>query len=319
MRCSRTPLVLVGLILVLNMSPGQAAQIGDIVADFDSGVQQTSTAVRKFYMDLNDFERKLYFDRLLFDGQQEMGFKQKGESTGLLRRFADDDIQARVLAIRTISNYSRGLVQLASPERAKRAEKNISTIGTTIGRMNKELAALPTAASSTAVAKYAGPIGAIAGVATKYWMGFQREKALRATIAEGAPQVEALFDLLEGDLKEVMEGVYKNGSQTNFEQYISYYNNHLVIRDGALPVDAARIGFLRSAEESADRYAHITSADPSGAIKKMRKVHRDLVAWAKQKNAKPESLDGFIDDLQSYLTEVDKVTDALSAIKKAGQ
>jgi hypothetical protein len=308
---------LVGFFLILNINACWAVQIGDIVADFDSGVQQSSTAVRKFYMDLNDFERKLYFDKLLFDRKQGMGFKQHGESTGMLRRFDDDDIQARVLAINTISSYSRGLVQLASPERAKRTEKSITSIGTTIGRINSELSALPSAATSIAVSKYAGPIGALAGLAAKYWMGFQRDKALKATISEGAPQVEQLFDLLEGDLKEVMDGTYKNGSQTNLQEYISYYNNNLAGAENDPQIDATRICFLRSAQESADRYAHIDSANPSALVKKMRKVHRDLVAWAQQKNAKPENIDGLLDDLQSYLTEVDKVTDALSAIRKA--
>lgn len=319
-RCKRLLIcLLLWVLLGTSTNYCSAAPIGDVVGDFDAGVQQSASAVRKFYLDLNDFERNLYFDKLLFDGKQEMGLTQNGQNTAILQRFSDDEIQARVMAINTISTYSRGLVQLASPDRAKRTEQNMSTMGNTMGRINKEISALASSANNPAVAKYAGPIGVLAGLAAKYWMGFQREKALRATIQEGAPQIESLFDLLEADVNSVMKGAYKNGAQNNLGEYMAYYNNHLVGSENAVNVDATRISYLRSAQASAERYAHIAAADPLPMIEKMRKVHQDLLKWAQQKNAKPESIDGLLDDLDSYLSEVGKVTDALSSIQRAGK
>lgn len=303
--------VWVTMAFIMSAPACYAVQIGDVVASFDSGVQQSSSAIRKFYVDLNDFERTLYFNKLLFS-TKEMLLTKDGHDTALVAKFSDQDIQARVLALNVIGAYSRGLVKLASPGRAKTTEKSITNIAISIQRINNDFGALTGGAGNSAISQYAGPIGALAGLATKYWMGAQREKALRATILEGAPQIDSLLNALDKDLKQVMESTYKNGIVDDRGEFISYYNNHLA---NAQTIDATKVVFLNAAKESADRYARITEANPAPMIKKMRKVHEDLVKWAQQKNAKPESIDGLLDDLDAYLNDVDKLTQAVSSFR----
>jgi hypothetical protein len=86
-------------------------------------------------------------------------------------------------------------------------------------------------------------------------------------------------------------------------------------RDSA--VDATRIAFLQSACSSADRYAHIESANPIQLVQKMHKVEKDLVAWASAgKKVKPKDIPELVDDLQAYVDEVRHFVNVVGEFKQ---
>lgn len=304
-------------IVLGNVVDCRAGNIGQTVAKYDAGVQQAMPSIRDFYLRANDFQRDVYFDDLLLDSNREMGLTQDNKDTPLLHKYSDREINARILALGLISNYSKALLQLADPSKAKTAESDLRSVGNRIAEISRRLGTVASAAP--VVGPYALAAGGLAGLASKFWTRMKQETALRETIREGAPQVAKLLSLLEADAIVFSEGVYKNTAQRKLNKFMTYYNEHFVGQphDGADSMSASRMEFLRRAQASAERYNSISALNPSSALVKMRKINQDLLDWATAPKRQPFDLNRLADDIDSYLDDVDTITNAASLIQSA--
>ncbi|MGD9679899.1 MAG: hypothetical protein AB7W16_01835 [Candidatus Obscuribacterales bacterium] len=302
-------------IAVGSAADARAGNISQTVAKYDSGVQQALPALKEFYMRANDFQRDVYFDDLLLDPKKEMGLTQDNKDTPLLHKYSDREINARILALGLISNYSKALLQLSDPSKAKTAESDLRSIGNRIGEISRRLGVIAKAAPL--VGAYATTAGEFAGLANKYWTRMKQEAALRETIREGAPRIANLLSLLEADASVFSEGIYKNAAQRKLNKYMSYYNEQFAQQpgDGAGSMTANRMEFLRRAQASAERYNTVSELNPSAALARMRKVNQDLLDWATAPKKQPFDINQLADDIDSYLDDVDTITNAASRIQ----
>src|SRR5579883_2952472 len=132
-------------ILFASATQSQAGNISQTITKFDSGVQQAIPAVKAFYLRVNDFQQDIYFDSLLFDTKMEMGLTKDKKDTALLNKFSDEEINSRILALSLVSNYSKALLQLADPSKAKTAETDLRSIGNRIADISRKLGLLASA------------------------------------------------------------------------------------------------------------------------------------------------------------------------------
>lgn len=166
-----TDLILsVSLCIAVAVGSAAAASAGNIsqtIAKYDSGVQQGLPAIKDFYLRANDFQRDVYFDELLLNPKKEMGLTEDSKDTPLLHKYSDREINARILALGLISNYSKALLQLSDPSKAKTAESDLRSFGNRIGEISRKLGVI--AKLAPVVGGYATAAGELAGLANKYW------------------------------------------------------------------------------------------------------------------------------------------------------
>lgn len=298
-----------------NAADAIAGSITQTVAKYDAGVQQALTAIKDFYLRANDFQRDIYFDDLLFDPKKEMGLSDDNKDTALLHKYSEREINARILALGLVSNYSKALLQLSDPSKAKTAESDLRSIGNRIGEISRKLGVIAKAAP--VVGSYATTAGELAGLFNKYRTRMKQEAALRETIREGAPRIAKILSLLEADASVFSEGIYKNAAQRKLNKYMGYYRDHFVQQtsDTTDSMTASRMEFLRRAQASAERYNNVSELNPSAALIKMRKINQDLLDWATAPKNQPFDINQLADDIDSYLDDVDTVTNAASRIQ----
>lgn len=292
-----------------------AGSITQTVGKYDAGVQQALPAIKDFYLRANDFQRDIYFDDLLFDPKKEMGTSDDNKDTALLHKYSEREINARILALGLISNYSKALLQLSDPSKAKTAESDLRSIGNRIGEISRKLGVIAKAAPI--VGSYATTAAELAGLFNKYRTRMKQEAALRETIRDGAPRIAKILSLLEADASNFSDGIYKNAAQRKLNKYMGYYRDHFVQRtgDSTDSMTANRMEFLRRAQASAERYNNVSELNPSAALIKMRKVNQDLLDWATAPKNQAFDINILADDIDSYLDDVDTVTNAASRIQ----
>lgn len=302
-------------IVIGNAADAMAGTISQTVAKYDVGVQQALPAIKDFYLGANDFQRDIYFDDLLFDPKKEMVLSDDNKDTALLHKYGEREINARILALGLISNYSKALLQLSDPSKAKTAESDLRSIGNRIGEISRKLGVIAKAAP--VVGSYATTAGELAGLFNKYRTRMKQEAALRETIREGAPRIAKILSLLEADASNFSDGIYKNAAQRKLNKYMGYYRDYFVQRTGDITdsMTANRMEFLRRAQASAERYNNVSELNPSAALIKMRKVNQDLLDWATAPKNQPFDINQLADDIDSYLDDVDTVTNAASRIQ----
>lgn len=302
-------------VVVGSATDAGAGTISQTVAKYDSGVQQAMPALKDFYLQANDFQRDIYFDDLVLDPQKEIGLTQDKKETPLLRKYSAREINARILALGLVSNYSKALLQLSDPSKAKTAESDLRSIGNRIGEISRKLGGIAKTAPLLGV--YATTAGELAGLAGKYWVRMKQESALRETIREGAPRIAKLLSLLEEDASVFTEGVYTNSAQRKLNKYMTYYNEHFAKPpgDGVNSMTADRMEFLRRVQASAQRYNTASELNPVPSLAKMRKVNQDLLDWATAPKRQPFDMNQLADDIDSYLDDVDTITNAVTRVQ----
>lgn len=304
-------------IVVIGMPAAKASDFSQAVSRFDLGVQTSILSAKDFYLKANDMQRDAYFDELAIDPSKEMGLTENGKSTPMISKFSDQEINARILALNLIANYSKALLQLSDPSKAKTAESELRTTGKQIEDIGRKLGSIAQAAP--VVGAIAAPAAELAGLANKLWTRVKQEAALKQTIREGAPRITKLIKLLEEDSYIFYEGVYKNSSQRSLGKFINYYNREMVLKASPEPeaVNASRLEFLRSVKISAERYALISDLNPKSSLTSMRKVHDDLLLWASAPKNSPFDIKLLSNDVNAFLDDLDTVTNAAQKLRFA--
>lgn len=318
------------------------------VADFDRAVVKSSTAIQTYYEHLNELERRYYFDDIRFLPGKKMALtapgplikNQKGEServeyqSGLLTRFGEEDIEARVAAIRVLGNFGEGLAALAASDAPERAGRSIEDIGTEIQSIDAHIKEL-TNGKGNNFAKYSGPISTIGGAVATHWMKNAKKDAIVNSIVESKAAITTLLDLLESELKMLDARVLKAQSQKSLSNRIEYYNrvyrmhrSSAKVRD-ALIDNQKRKAFLNETQSYAAEVRNLQAMEPQKLVSSMKKSYKKLIDYAEKpinpfallfskdnREAAQEQFDDLTKSIGAFLEDADRVAKAVKKLQE---
>jgi hypothetical protein len=135
------------LALGLALLPGckTPGSFREPVARFQQGTAQVSTALGRYYTEMNRFERDVYLDERLYDPTLEvLATDASGQPTPLLGKlFSPESIQARMDAIALLGIYAERLAILAGAEHPDRVLEGAKPLGDTLGSLGRQLEGWP--------------------------------------------------------------------------------------------------------------------------------------------------------------------------------
>jgi hypothetical protein len=299
------------LALVLALLPGckTPGSFREPVARFQQGNTEASTALGLYYSEMNRFERDLYLDERLYDSSLEvLATDAAGRPTPLVGKvFSPESIQARMDAIALLGVYAGRLATLAGAENPGKLPEGAQALGTQLGSLGKQLEALAKKGDSTA-SRYVEPVTTLVGVATSLFLEARQGAALQKGIEQGAHQVNAILDLLEADLVEVLGPQRLTGAKQALASRVMYYNTH---RD-KLSL-AERRGVLDDIRRASDTYEALVVAHPVEMARALRDAHEALLRFARAER-KLESFEELAAAMQSFQGRVETAAAAVKRI-----
>ncbi|HYO56880.1 hypothetical protein [Archangium sp.] len=301
------------LALALALLPGckTPGSFREPVARFQQGNTEVSTALGQYYSEMNRFERDLYLDERLYDsGLEVLATDAAGRPTPLLGKiFSPESIQARMDAIALLGVYAERLATLAGAENPGKLPEGAQALGTQLGSLGKQLETLVTKGDATA-SKYVEPVTTLVGVATSLFLEARQGAVLQKGIEQGTPQVNAILDLLEADMVEVLGPQRLTGAKQALASRVMYYNTH---RDKlSLAERRAVLDDIRRASES---YEALVVAHPVEMARALRDAHEALFRFARAER-KLESFEELSTAMQSFQGRVEIAAAAVKRIRE---
>lgn len=312
---------LLALLFFVSFSgPAFSIKLGGAVSQFDASAQDAVKALREFYSGLNEVERRAYVQKLELNSDKKMGILSDAEPTGFVQKYSPAELNGRIAVIQALASYTKALLQLSSDAPIKSIESDLLSAGNSIVAINSDFSKLTQSTSDGRLKAFSSPLSTLAAIATKHWLTQKRDVALRAAISDSSEHVKKLFSLLEADVDELYNGVLLRAANTNIGTYMSYYNTEIVPMNGK--GDAAtrisfgdRLIYLQNAEKAAALYASSESANPISIVRRMRKVHEDLVKWAENKKVIPGDLSTLLLDLEAFSIESNRALNAAASLR----
>jgi hypothetical protein len=266
------------------------------IADFQSGVEDTTTATSIYYSELNSFERDLYLQERLYDPTQKVERKDANQvPTALVgQTFNAQSIKARTDAIQLLGLYGKRLAELAGNDAPTRFATGTQSIGSNFTKLGGTFSALTGDATA---AKYTAPLkalGTIFGVIGQSILESKRDAALTKAVKDAAPEVRIIIDLLEKDLENVIGPLRETGTDQALAQVILDYNNKrttMTFEERKKALDEIR--------RSQDRFDIALAFNPSELMSSMREAHEALVKYASSKRT-PQSLAELVNALDAF-------------------
>jgi len=301
------------LLFALALLPGckTPGSFREPVALFQKGTAQASGALGKYYSELNRFERDLYLDERLYDpGLEVLASDPVGQPTPLLGKiFSPQSIQARMDAIALLSVYAERLVTLAGSEAPGKLSEGSKALGTQLGSLGQQLQTLAKKGDSSA-SRYVEPVTTLVGVITSLYVENMQGQALQKGIEQGEPQVNALIDLLEADMVDVLGPQRLTGAKQALATRVVYYNTH---RD-KLSL-AERRAVLEDIRRSTDDYEALVVANPVDMARALRDAHEALLRFARAER-KLESFQDLSAAMQVFQSRVETAAAAVQRIRE---
>jgi hypothetical protein len=301
------------LTLALALLPGckTAGSFREPVAQFQKGTAQASTALGLYYTQLNSFERDLYLDERLYDTSLEvLATDPAGRPTPLLGKlFSPESIQARMDAIALLGVYAERLTTLAGSEQPGKLPEESKTLGTQLGSLGQQLQMLAKKGDASA-SRYVEPITTLVGVVTSLYLENKQSAALQKGIEQGAPQVNAIIDLLEADMVDVLGPQRLTGARQALASRVVYYNTW---RDKlSLAERRAVLADIRHATED---YEALVVANPVDMARALRDAHDALLRFARAER-KLESFDDLSAAMQVFKGRVEMASAAVQRLRE---
>lgn len=283
------------------------------ISTFQSGVVNTTSAISSYYHELNEFERELYLQELLYDKTQKVsrflddnGSRKPSPLVG--QTFSAKSIKARTDAIQVIGTYGKHLADLAgsdAPRRFSDASKSLvnefNGLANTFGELSD--------VSSDRYKEPLGAMGTLVGFIGQSILEAKRDAALKKAIEEGAPKVRIIIDLLEKDLETVIAPLRSTGSLQAVNIAMDEYNDK---REGLS--FAERQSRLEEIRRLQLRYDLAVTFNPSSLMKSMRDANEALVKFAVSPK-KPTNLSELITSLEVFQQRSEIVLNAVSQMK----
>lgn len=282
------------------------------VARFQQGNTEASTALGQYYSELNRFERDLYLDERLYDTSLEvLASDAAGRPTPLVGKlFSPESIQARMDAIALLGVYAERLATLAGADNPGTLPDSSQALGTQLGALGKQMETLAGKGDASA-SRYVEPVSTLVGVATSLFLEARQGAALQKGIEQGSAQVNAIIDLLEADLVEVLGPQRLTGAKQALASRVMFYNLH---RD-KLSL-AERRAVLDDIRQASDTYEALVVAQPVEMARALRDAHEALLRFARSER-RVESFEELSSAMQSFQGRVQTAAAAVQRISES--
>jgi hypothetical protein len=277
------------------------------IGDFQKSVNGASTSLGTYYRELNNFEREVYLDERLYDKELAVFTKEKGKPTPVVGQFSEESIQARVDALTLLGIYGNRLAELAGSKAPECFAKGAKVLGENLSNLGSRFEKLKV---DTTAFKYATPISTIVGLVGQRFLEAKRKDAINEAVAQGAPAVNTVLDLLEDDLNNRIMLLEKTGTKQMLENRVSYYNEN---RKNLKPEERRQA--LNQIKLAAERYQLIKSSNPAGLVQAVREAHVKLVDYANS-DQKPTDLAQFVSAMEVFKNRVIEIANAIQQMKK---
>lgn len=220
--------------------------------------------------------------------------------TPLLYMYSPEDIRARELAIEGLTEYTAGLLMLASSDASQRAGATAGAIAERLAQTADLLSELDKESKQKTgafqFAPLSKPLSSLAKIAAEKWVSHVQREYIRQLIRDGYNDAEKTFAALENDVTGVLEHAYSDNAKINLlrEDYYNQAANKMRFAGNTAPVvgsqeyaqysamvvDKGRLEFLREMQDSAKKLADLENVNPLSLIKNMRAVHSRLRKYA---------------------------------------
>jgi hypothetical protein len=279
------------------------------VARFQEGNAKAGAALGQYYSQLNRFERDLYLDERLYDpGLEVLATDAAGQPTPLVGKlFSPESIQARMDAIALLGVYAERLATLAGAENAGKLPEGATALGTQLGVLGQKMQTLAGKGDATA-SRYVEPVTTLVGVVGSLFVEARQGQALQKGIEEGSVQVNALIDLLEKDMVEVLGPQRLTGARQALASRVMYYN----LNREKLSL-AERRAVLEDIRRASDEYEALVVANPVELARALRDAHDALLRFARAER-KLESFEELSAAMQSFQGRVETAAAAVQRI-----
>jgi hypothetical protein len=214
------------LILLVSLTGCVTTNFTQPVASFKQSVNTSTAAIGAYYTNLNEFERQLYVDNIALDPTLEVGEVQNGKPTPLVGEvFQPASIKARMDALSLLGVYAQRLTDLADSDAPQQVSTDAKALGQSLTDLDKTFSQL-SGKGDNAAAAYVGPISSLLGSIGKMYEQQQINKDLHKVITDGSQRVDAILDLIQGDLASVVKPLETTGLHEKLVNRITYYNNN---------------------------------------------------------------------------------------------
>jgi hypothetical protein len=301
------------LVLGLALLPGckTPGSFREPVARFQQGTAQASTALGRYYAELNRFERDVYLDERLYDPALEvLATDASGQPTPLLGKlFSPESIQARMEAISLLGIYAERLATLAGSENPGKLPEGSKALGEQLGALGGRLETLAGQGDSSA-SRYVEPVTTLVGVVGSLYLENKQGEALQKGIEQGEPRVRAIIDLLEADLVGLFGLQRLTGAKQALASRVVFYN----LNKGQLSL-AERREVLEDIRRASEAYEALVVAHPVELARALRDAHEALLRFARSQR-ELESFEELSAAMGSFLSRVQTATAAVQRIRE---
>ena len=281
------------------------------LAQFQQGNTTALTTLATYYTELNRFERDAYLDERLYDsGLEVLATDVSGQGTPLMGKvFSPESIQARMDAISLLGLYATRLTALAGADAPGKLPDSATALGTQLGTLGDQLQTLAQKGGDATASRYVGPVTTLVGVVGSLLLEAKQGEALQKGIEQGAPAVNALLDLIETDLVQVLGPQRLTGAKQALASRVVYYNEH---RD-KLSLSERR-AILDDIRQASDAYEALVVAQPVELAHALRTAHEALLTYARS-DRKLQSFEDLSTAMQSFQTRAQTAAAAVQALQ----
>lgn len=288
------------------------------IAIFQQSVGNTRSVVESYYLEMNQFERDVYFLRLELDKDKAMGIKflkdshQRVVTEDLVVNgpFSNQSIQARLDAISLLGLYGTRLAELAGTKAPAAFASNAAVLGDNIVGLSDTFQKLSGSTDPTA-AKYIGPVGKLVGIAGRLYLEHKRDKALTAEITAAAPVVADIVKLLNEDFEEVINPQRLTGLQGEIVALKIFYNEQ---RNAANSSRQTRRALLAEINNLVRNYELLVNAKPQEVLQSLGRANAALQSYATSSH-NPQNLGQLVARMQEFSDRAKEVAAAIREIK----
>ncbi|HZF41050.1 MAG TPA: hypothetical protein VE715_19665 [Blastocatellia bacterium] len=289
------------------------------IAAFQQSIGNTRSAVESYYLEMNQFERDVYFLRLELDQKKKLGIKflkdsrQREVTEDLVvdGPFSSQAIQARLDSISLLGLYGTRLAELAGTKAPVAFANNAAALGDNIVKLSGTFENLSGGGADPTAARYIGPIGRLIGIAGRLYLEHKRDKALTAEITAAAPVVAEIVQLLNDDFDEVIIPQRLTGMKGAIETLKVSYNNRL---DDPNSSRQSRRALLTEIDTLVRNYELLVNARPQEVLQSLGRANAALQTYATSSHA-PESLGQLVARMQEFSDRAKEVAAAIREIK----
>lgn len=289
------------------------------IAAFQQSIGNTRSTIESYYLEMNQFERDVYFLRLELDKEKKLGIRfsrdqgQREVTEDLVvdGPFPREAIQARLDSISLLGLYGTRLAELAGSKAPLAFADNAAALGDNIVKLSGTFESLSGNRADPTAAQYIGPIGKLVGIAGRLYLEHKRDKALTAEITAAAPVVSKIVELLSDDFDEIIIPQRLTGLKGTIDALKISYNKHL---DDPNSSRQSRRALLTEIDTLIRNYDLLVDARPQEVLQSMGRANEALQTYATSSHA-PESLGQLVARMQEFSDRAKEVAAAIREIK----